>query len=306
MKWPKREAERRRIEGALRKYSAEVRALRGIVDERALNALSMQFVASLRREDYYRLLQRMPITARRANPNDPIFDAERAVAHHMQNGNIEEAAWLIFLMTHFARPADTGWLRLKDVYGRLGEGLWDWQTVSADPAAFKDWILANWTNIRGKFGNHRKYESLRPTSHRNMGRVLDSYLAWIGDKGHRPFFAAAVRSVGNDPQKVFDALYVAMEIVSFGRLAKFDYLSLLGRYNVAPVRAGSAYLDGATGPAKGARLLIDGNRDSATSTAQLQLILTDLDQYLQVGMEVMEDSLCNWQKNPSRFEHFRG
>ena len=89
-------------------------------------------------------LRTRPIHPRRADPNDPGFDAERAVAYHVQNGDVDEAAWLVFLMTHFARPVDTGWLRLRDVYGRLGQGRWDWATVSGNPAAFNAWLAANW------------------------------------------------------------------------------------------------------------------------------------------------------------------
>ncbi|MFX6702277.1 hypothetical protein ABTH29_20475, partial [Acinetobacter baumannii] len=79
---------------------------------------------------------------------------------------LEEAAWLIFLMTHFAKPEESGWLRLKDVYGKLGTGRGTWKEVKSDPSDFQRWLAQNWQQIRGKFGNHRKYESLRPSSNR--------------------------------------------------------------------------------------------------------------------------------------------
>ena len=164
-----------------------------MADPQALETLAMQFVASLRREDYYRLVQRKPVSANRADPNHPDFDAERAVAFHVQRGNIDEAAWLAFLMTHFAKPADTGWLRLRDVYGRLGGGTWDWIAVSSNPTAFAAWLNANWRSIRGKFGNHRKYEALRPDAARNINSIVASYIRWIGDGGHRQFFANVIR-----------------------------------------------------------------------------------------------------------------
>jgi len=62
----------------------------------------------------------------------------------MQNGNIDEAAWLVFLMTHFAKPFEPVWTRLRDVYGRLGQGIWRWDEVRADVDAFSDWLAANW------------------------------------------------------------------------------------------------------------------------------------------------------------------
>ena len=92
--------------------------------------------------------------------------------------------------------------------------------------------------------------------------MVESYIAWVGHKGHARLFADIVRETGNDPHAIFDALYRSLDVKSFGRLAKFDYLSLIGRYSIAPIDAGSAYLSGATGPKKGARLLFDGRREA--------------------------------------------
>lgn len=305
MKWPGREAERQRL---IRELTAAHAAsgFRGLADPVMVDTLSWQFIASLRREDYYRAVQVRPVGANRADPNSAAFDAERAVTFHIQKGDLDEAGWLIFLMTHFARRPDTGWRRLQDVYGRLGTGTWDWASVRQNPRAFTDWLAGNWQNIGGAFGNHRKYESLNPAAKRPMARTVNDYLSWIGVAGHRQFFANAVRSAGNDPHVIFDYLYRSMKVNSFGRLAKFDYLSLIGRYQLAPIAAGVAYLNGATGPGRGARLLVDGNPTSASTNAALQVSLDVLDQRLGVGMEVMEDALCNWQKSPRRFVHYKG
>ncbi|WP_245485435.1 hypothetical protein [Rhizobium leguminosarum] len=290
----------------MKEHAARIRPLPGVAVENAIETLAMQFVASLRREDYYAAVQQKKLSADRADPNSAHFEAERAVAYHLQNGDVEEAGWLVFLMTHFARPADTGWLRLKDVYGKLGQGVWTWKKVSANHAAFSDWVYANSDAIRGKFGNHRKYESLEEGTKRELSKVVQSYIDLVGNS-HRTFFSQAVRDAGNDPSVIFDHLYRRMSaVLSFGRLAKFDYLALIGRYNIAPISAGSAYLSGATGPASGARLLFLGDPDGVASAKQLQLLLDELDHSLSVGMAVMEDALCNWQKSPTEFIHFRG
>ncbi|PWJ79780.1 hypothetical protein C7441_11457 [Pseudaminobacter salicylatoxidans] len=304
--WPTRQMQHEQIASALQTYSANVRNLPGAAGNIARDTLAMQFVASLRREDYYRRVQEKPITARKADPNSGAFDAERAVAYHMQNENVEEAAWLVFLMTHFARPASSGWLRLKQVYGCLGAGMWDWQTVSNNPQAMISWLAANWMNIGGKFGNHRKYESLRPNSNRSFGDVLLSYVGWIGPAGHQAYFAVKIQQTGNNPATIFDTLYRSMSVKTFGRLAKFDYLALIGRYGIAPIEPGSAYFKGATGPASGARLLFTGSHTGVATEAQLQSWVDELDASLHVGMIVMEDALCNWQKSPTAFVHFKG
>jgi len=305
MMWPCRDVERQRLEAELTGAKTAF-GLTGLQNQATIETLALQFIASQRREDYYKRVQAKPISAARADPNNPAFDAERAVAYHMQQGNIDEAGWLIFLMTHFARPVGAKWLRLQDVYGRLGNGRWDWATVTASPAAFYNWLDANWQQIRGKFGNHRKYTSLRPNVLIPMRKTVADYLVWIGPGGHAAFFAAAVHAAGNDPHVIFDHLYNGMKIGTFARLGKFDYLSLAGRYGLAPIEAGSAYLKGATGPEAGARLLVDGSRKSATPLSSIQNTLDALDLRLKVGMAIMEDALCNWQKSPTKFVHYLG
>lgn len=303
--WPSRDVERQRIAAELTAARAPL-GLVGLVNQATIESLALQFVASQRREDYYKAVQCKAVSVVRADPNNPLFDAERAVAHHIHQGNFDEAGWLIFLMTHFARPANSGWLRLRDVYGKLGTGRWDWVTVTANPAAFYNWIDANWQQIRGKFGNHRKYNSLRPNAPIPMRKTVADYLAWIGPAGHTAFFASAVHAAGNNPHTIFDRLYNGMKIGTFARLGKFDYLSLVGRYGLAPIEAGSAYLKGATGPECGARLLVDAVRKSATPLTSIQASLDALDQRLKVGMTITEDALCNWQKSPAKFVHYLG
>jgi len=303
MKWPNYDQLRRELEAKLTSHSNNKRCLVGTQDPKAREVLAMQLVASTRREDYYKLVQTRSISVDRTNPNHPSFDAERAVAFHMKNGDIDEAGWLIFLMTHFGRHAKTGWLRLRDVYGRLGAGRWGWTDVCNDPSDFADWMALNSQNIRGNFSNHRKYESIRPDARRSVSRAVADYISWIGTQGHAQFLSDANSRSGND---LFDTLYNEMKVCSFGRLAKFDYLMLLSRYNLASLIPNSAYLSGATGPRAGVSLLFTGSTTTTKSAKELQKMLDELDEDLVVGMEVLEDALCNWQKSPVEFEHFKG
>ncbi len=301
--WPTREAERVRISDTLKKHNATRQPLPGIASAAAREALSLQIVASLRREDYYAALQKRPVAAFRADPADARFDPERAVAFHKDQNNRDEAFWLIFLMTHFAKPTGSGWLRLTDFYSRLGTGRWDWATVQNSPKAVDQWLRANWGSIRGKFGNHRKYESLRPGTKRYTGDVIESYVAWVGQGDHDTRISELIKLGANDP---FDALYDGLTVRSFGRLARFDYLMLVSRYGLANISPTSAYLEDATGPRGGVSLLFTGSPKGPRSAEQLQRNLSLLDEDLAVGMSVLEDALCNWQKSPNRFVHFKG
>lgn len=307
MKWPKWQQERLRLQDALTDHSQGKRALPGIASPDALETLSLQIIASLRRLHYTRVRLRRPISPDRANPESDMFDPELAAIHHHKEGNEDEAVWLIFLSIHFGKHAKWGWRRAQDVYSGLGEGLWTWDRVSSDPDAFCDWLRRRADEIGGAFGNHRKYESLGADNTAGTGNVVRTYIQWVGPtKSHRQRFSELVREGGNDPHAIFDAFYRSFTVARFGRLGKFDFLALLGRLGFAPLTPGSAYLGEATGPLKGARLLYDNNPNSRIPGKKLDQYLTDLDQDLGVGMQVLEDSLCNWQKSPNSFVHFRG
>jgi hypothetical protein len=303
--WPSRQGELARLAAALDEFSKRQHPLLGIRQAEARNTLAMQMIASLRRLDYTRIIKGRGIAPERADPSSPFFDPERAAVLHAKDGHIDEAIWLIFLATHFGKHGRFGWRRLRDVYSALGEDRWTWPKVSNDPAQFENWMRLNYENIGGAFGNHRKYESLKPDSAKGTVVVIKSFIDCVKGSPSN-WFADLTRRVGNDPHKIFDAAYEELKIARFGRLAKFDFLALIGRLDLAPISPGSTYLRGATGPMRGARQLVNGDAKSATSAEELEDILRLLDEKLNVGMQVMEDSICNWQKNTTKFKHFKG
>jgi hypothetical protein len=81
---------------------------------------------------------------------------------------------------------------------------------------------------------------------------------------------------------------------------------MIGKLGLAEIVPGSTYMQGATGPVDGARLLFGGSKKADISRKSLNQRLVDLDSHLNVGMQVLEDALCNWQKSPSQFKRFRG
>jgi hypothetical protein len=92
---------------------------------------------------------------------------------------------------------------------------------------------------------------------------------------------------------------------TFGRTARFDYLTMLGKLGLARIEPASTYMEGATGPLEGARLLF-GDTQGRIARAQCDVLLRQLGESTGLGMQVIEDSLCNWQKNPTEFVPFRG
>ncbi|QDY40235.1 hypothetical protein CHR26_06205 [Pseudomonas putida] len=276
------------------------------------NTLLEQLVESIRRVDYVGAIASRSISANRTNPDSVYFDPIRAAVLNAQAGNLEEASWLVFLATHFGKANRTGWLLTKDVYGALGAGYnWTWPLVSTQPLNMSKWIANNQATLRSggrKFGNHRKYETLDPAKSNSTGEVIESYVNWVMQHGsHMNLFTNALAQSGGDPRAAFGFLYKTMGTVKrFGRTGKFDYLTMIAKVGVSTIVADSTYMAEATGPLKGARLLFGGATSANIPAADLEQRIQQLDAVLGVGMQVLEDALCNWQKSPGHFIKFRG
>ena len=302
------------LESALLAFNDEVRPLPGIVPFENRVTLVEQFLESIRRVQYVHVIREKVHSTLRADPASNMFDPLKAAALLKAQGNKDEACWLVFLATHFGKHRSTGWRLVRDLYGALGiEAPWTWGHISSDPNGLSRWLAAYYDVLTGDgtprhFGNHRKYETLRPSSEKGTGAVVASYANWVlGHESHAQLFENAAQQANGDPRVTFRHLYDSMNVLRFGRTAKFDYLTMLAKLHLAPIQADSAYLVGATGPLRGARLLIGGSVAATRLTAnELDPWLIRLAEAQDVGMQEMEDALCNWQKVPNRFTRFRG
>jgi len=286
--------------------------LLGINNINSRNAFIRQIIDSMRRIEYIDRIKERDISADRCDPTNAHFDPIRAAILKKREGNIDEAIWLIFLSTHFGKHLRYGWLRTRDLYSGLEENnIWSWDRICKNQSDFADWFNINYASIRGAFGNHRKYESIRPDTRRNLIAVISSYIGWVGENNsHTDIVNNATEKCESDPKLMFLYLYNSLSnVVSFGRTARFDYLTMLGKTSMFDIVPGSPYLKGSTGPLKGACLLLTGNRESNIEIATLEEMLHAINNNLSIGamgMQVLEDSLCNWQKTPSAYMRFRG
>lgn len=301
------------LEDTLLSFDREYRPLLGIRDPEWRSVLVEQLLESIRRVRYISVIREQELSDRRGDPDDELFDPIKASILQQRGGRMDEAFWLVFLFVHFGKHARARFRHAREVYGRLGEGgRWDWASVSADPVGFREWLAVHQDQLRrggvSLFGNHRKYQSLDALSPVGTGATVESYVRWVNPpRTHQELIDQALRSADGDPRQAFDVLYRSMRVVvGFGRTARFDYLAMVGKLGLAPIEAGSTYMQQATGPLKGARLLFEGDPDASIRAAELDTWLIELEAELHVGMQVLEDALCNWQKTPKRFRRFRG
>lgn len=299
----------RRLEAKIFSYQEIRFSLPGISSTATRHTLIEQMIESIRRVKYVKVMRNRPISERRKDPNDSIFDPLKASVLFQQKGQLDEAFWMVFLFVHFGKNLRGEWQYVRRVYGRLGaRERWNWCNISADPSAFSEWLSTHKGLIEsqsppGGFGNHRKYQSLDALSKTGTGAAFETYVKWVDPpRTHRDLFEEALEGNLRDPRLAFDELYKSMSsVASFGRTARFDYLTMVGKLGLASVLPGSPYLQGSTGPLKGACLLFGDHRPGELNSLSIELAY-----HLRVGMQVIEDALCNWQKSPCKFIPFRG
>lgn len=287
--------------------------LPGIATAEQRQCWAKQIISSLRRISYTDTLLTRGVSAARCDPNSGIFDPMRGALHYQRSGQLDEAVWLNFVLTHFGKHAVDEWKLAANVYGSFGVGpVWTFAQYAANPVGFENMLTANSgrladASMSGSFSNHRKFQSKKPLA---LAKTFRTYYEWQTEfGGFRDRMVVTHASVGQEPHAAFDALYKSIKgVYGFGggRLGRFDFLTMLGKLQLAPIEPGSVYLDKATGPLAGARLLFFNNRDHGISGKELEPRVDALDEILGVGKQVIEDSLCNWQKSPDTYVYFRG
>ena len=292
----------------LEKFDKTIAPLVGVRPFENQLAFVWQLIASLQRIDYVKTVvnRRARLSPDRANPASPLFDPVQA-AVLLREQDFEEACWLVFIATHCGRNLRKAWMLSGELYGGLGQHTWTWAEAIRNPAAIQSWLRTYHNDFNGTFGNHRKYESLKDVP-AGTGQVIASYVKWITSFGsHAEMFAQASAAAQWDPRRAFHLLYQSMhQVHRFGRTGRFDYLTMIAKVGLANIDADSTYLNEATGPLRGARLFFDGQIDSKSTARTLEVRVAELDAHLGVGMQALEDSMCNWQKSPNRYVPFRG
>ncbi len=271
--------------------------------------LVAQLVDSVRRIEYLNISSIRSQSASLHTPYSGSFQPLGGGAVMNKAGRTDDAYWLVYLATHFGKHKTDGWNLTEDFYGRFEQGgIWDWATASQDPSAIPRWFEDNYPHVTSigrsrRFGNHRKYETLKPGP-TGTGHALATYIEWVlGYGSHQKLITYAQSRVGQNPKDVFAFLYNDLQSVSrLGRLGKFDLLCNLSNLLIAPILADRPYIMGSTGPVDGAKLLFGND----LSVRELDNECAALATHLDVSPQVIEDALCNWQKSPEKYIYFKG
>jgi hypothetical protein len=291
--------------------------LTGLDKQEKTENLAKQLLDSMRRVEYITYICTKTYTGNSISPYSPIFDPYKLISNLIKIENHEEAYWLCFLTTYCGKNLKYGWSSLRTIYGGDKDtGVNNWQHATNNKAQFLNWLDDKCPSIKTEFGNHRKYETFKPTKGKGPRDVINSYLSLIESgsgsttSSQVAFFKKCETTYGNDPEDLFDALYKkeASKILRFGRLSKFDYLTLLRKVGLIKIEPPEAYIGSSTGPKSGMSLLFLNNANISKPASWHKLKMNEL-KILDLGpikMQVLEDAICNWQKAPCIYKYFRG
>lgn len=299
----------KRFVALLDEFDSNETPLVGLTNQDSKAVLIAQLVDSVRRLEYLRVKSMRAKSENLHTPYSGSFDPFGGAAKLYKTGRIDDAYWLVYLATHCGKHKFDGWNLTEDIYGKFEQGgIWDWQASKNNPDAITEWFNEIYPEVTSagrsrRFGNHRKYETLKP-GRKGTGHALKSYILWINEYGsHQEMIASAQKDVGQNPQNVFKFMYKELDKVSkMGRLGKFDFLCNLSNLQISPILPDKAYISDATGPLSGAKMLFGGGLNKP----ELETACAALATQLSVSPQVIEDALCNWQKSTQEYIYFRG
>jgi len=282
--------------------------LKGIATATSRDCFLKQIIDSVKRIKYFERIQERGDDTICIDPSSTAFNPLKAAVYHKRNNNIDEAFWLVFLAVHFGKNLRSGWNLPRQLYNGLGENLWSWNNINDNFDDFLTWLNDSQTDLKkeGGFGNHRKYVSLSATKEFGTGSAIGSYLEWVKKYGsHSNLKKEVEKKYTNDSKILFNGLYGEIDqLATFARMGKFDLLCMIGKLNLITIEPGSLYMNGATGPMAGSKILFGLSLYASEFDSRLQKLGLNLK--TPFAMQVLEDAICNWQKSPDSYSLFRG
>jgi hypothetical protein len=268
------------------------------LDANTLNTLARQTNDSIRRIEIYRTYKERAIHAVSKkldfyHTSIPFVLAQRSDLS--QNNRL----WILYLATYFGKSNQSGWELFNRATFDSNKSLMLFQDIQKDlDEYFRH--LSSFDFFDGcSYSNHRKFTAKRLTGEKGVFESME-------------YFVENINQYSFEHRMDFHSIYkAAQKIPNFGRLAAFDFSSSLVKCGFNVAEPESMYGENSTGPLNAIGLLLRLTNSDSSSKAKFQLCV-DLMKWFQensnifmVG-QVLEDAICNWQKNPSTYTWYKG
>lgn len=262
------------------------------MDQATLTALSFQMHDSIRRVEIYTTYkERAEIADEKGLPY--YFNTNPLVLSQRPSISKLSKLWFLYLATYFGKSLSSKWLLFKRAAFRNGEEIIFVEEILEEKGLyFKE--LQNLDFFSDcQFSNHRKYT--KKSLYGSNGFIYSAN-----------YFLDNIDNFNFSSPTDFDSAYSsALEIPLFGRMAAFDYICSLSKCNLNVEEPNSMYLKHSTGPQVGIKYLLTVCGIDSPEIDDIIQTGNELQQWFQenTGLflvaQILEDAICNWQKNPN-------
>lgn len=272
--------------------------LRSEIDAKQLNILARQTNDSIRRIEIYDTYKKRATQATNKkldfnHTSIPFVLAQRPDLSHINK------LWILYTATYFGRSNKSKWELFKRATFRTNGSIMLFEDIEKTPEKYFKY-LSSFDFFDGcSYSNHRKFTAKRLT----------------GDKGVFQSMEYLVKNSNQysvEKKMDFHSMYkLAQKIPNFGRLAAFDFSSTLVKCGLNIEEPQSMYAENSTGPLDGLGLLLRVTKNDSSYNAKIKLSSDLMNWFIEntrifMTGQVLEDAICNWQKNTSSFVRYSG
>ena len=268
------------------------------VESDKLHILARQTFDSIRRIQIYDIYRQRAQHAVQANEtfihtSNPFVLAQRSDLSPRNN------LWIIYLATYFGKSNKSQWELFNRASFRPDKSLIEFDQIQTDLDGYFNYLLSFDFFEGCSYSNHRKYTAKKLKDDKGLFRSIE-------------YLINNIRNYCPDNEIEFHEMYVrSQKIPNFGRLGGFDFTSTLVKCRLNVKEPKSMYANHSTGPLQGLRLLLKLTNNQTSKASQIQLSMDLVDWFFtnskifMIG-QVLEDAICNWQKNTSTYIRYTG
>jgi hypothetical protein len=288
-----------KIEELKKLWTKAIRQILGKqIDSNKINILAKQTFDSIRRIQIYKVYK---IKAQQAVKDDKpfMYTSNPFVLAQRMDLNLQNRVWVLYLATYFGKSNKSKWSLFNRAVFRKDQAIIKFDEVNEDLDNYFKYLSSFDFFLDCDYSNHRKFTAKKLLGEKGLFRSIE-------------YFTKNIELYSSENEMEFHEMYLlAKKIPGFGRLASFDFTSSLVKCGFNVKEPKSMYADHSTGPLAGLKLLLrlTDNNFSYVSQKKLSSELMDwfsINSNIFMTGQVLEDAICNWQKDTRKYVRYTG